>query len=68
MSCLSQRLLIFAVDFIFSINEMDINETEFEEIRPYYDSEVDGAISRLLNESGFRKTVKYFSQTFLLKW
>lgn len=60
MSCLSQRLLIFAVDFIFSINEMDINETEFEEIRPYYDSEVDGAISRLLNESGFRKTVKYF--------
>ena len=39
---------------------MEINETEFDEIRPYYDSEVDGVIAKLLSESGFRKTVKYF--------
>jgi len=39
---------------------MEINETEFDEIRPYYDSEVDGVIDKLLSESGFRKTVKYF--------
>ena len=39
---------------------MDINETEFDEIRPYYDSEVDGVLEKLLAESGFRKTVKYF--------
>ncbi|MBQ3656866.1 MAG: 1-acyl-sn-glycerol-3-phosphate acyltransferase [Bacteroidales bacterium] len=39
---------------------MEINETEFDEIRPYYDSEVDGVIDKLLSESGFKKTVKYF--------
>jgi 1-acyl-sn-glycerol-3-phosphate acyltransferase len=39
---------------------MEVNETEFDEIRPYYDSEVDGTIEKLLSESGFRKTVKYF--------
>lgn len=39
---------------------MEIIETEFDEIRPYYDSEVDAAIERLLAEPGFRKTIKYF--------
>lgn len=39
---------------------MDINETEFEDIRPYNDSEVPAAIERLLKEPGFRKTIKYF--------
>lgn len=39
---------------------MNINETEFEDIRPYNDSEVPAAIERLLSEPGFRKTVKYF--------
>lgn len=39
---------------------MEINETEFEDIRPYRDSEVPAAIERLLAEPGFRKTIKYF--------
>ncbi|MCQ2252272.1 MAG: 1-acyl-sn-glycerol-3-phosphate acyltransferase [Bacteroidales bacterium] len=39
---------------------MEINETEFEDIRPYNDSEVPEAIERLLKEPGFRKTIKYF--------
>jgi 1-acyl-sn-glycerol-3-phosphate acyltransferase len=39
---------------------MDINESEFEDIRPYNDSEVPAAIERLLKEPGFRKTIKYF--------
>lgn len=39
---------------------MDIQETEFDEIRPYHDDEVDAAIDRLLNETGFKKTIKYF--------
>jgi hypothetical protein len=39
---------------------MDTNITEFEDIRPYNDSEVPAAIERLLAEPGFRKTVRYF--------
>ena len=39
---------------------MDTNITEFEDIRPYNDSEVPAAIERLLAEQGFRKTVRYF--------
>jgi len=39
---------------------MEINETEFEDIRPYRDDEVPAAIERLLAEPGFRKTIKYF--------
>ncbi len=39
---------------------MEINETEFEDIRPYRDSEVPAAIERLLAEPGFRKTLRYF--------
>ncbi len=39
---------------------MEINESEFEDIRPYRDSEVPAAIERLLAEPGFRKTIKYF--------
>ncbi len=39
---------------------MEIIDGEFDEIRPYYDSEVDNVINNLLSETGFRKTVKYF--------
>ncbi len=39
---------------------MDNNATEFEDIRPYNDTEVPAAIERLLSEPGFRKTLKYF--------
>ena len=39
---------------------MDTIDTEFEDIRPYNDSEVPAAIERLLMEPGFRKTIKYF--------
>ncbi|MCQ2249688.1 MAG: 1-acyl-sn-glycerol-3-phosphate acyltransferase [Bacteroidales bacterium] len=39
---------------------MEINDTEFEDIRPYRDNEVPAAIERLLAEPGFRKTIKYF--------
>ncbi len=39
---------------------MEINDTEFEDIRPYRDDEVPAAIERLLSEPGFRKTIKYF--------
>lgn len=39
---------------------MEINENEFEDIRPYRDDEVPAAIERLIAEPGFRKTIKYF--------
>lgn len=50
-------MITFAKIYIF---DMEINETEFEDIRPYRDSEVPAAIERLLAEPGFRKTIKYF--------
>lgn len=42
---------------------MDINETEFDQIRPFYDSEVRAAVERLVVEPGFLKTLEYFFPT-----
>lgn len=42
---------------------MDTNETEFETIRPFYDSEVKAAVERLVVEPGFLKTLEYFFPT-----
>ena len=42
---------------------MDTNETEFDTIRPFYDSEVKAAVERLVVEPGFLKTLEYFFPT-----
>ena len=42
---------------------MKNNETEFDLIRPFYDSEVRDAVERLVVEPGFLKTLEYFFPT-----
>ena len=42
---------------------MDIIENEFDQIRPFYDSEVRAAVDRLVVEPGFLKTLEYFFPT-----
>ncbi|MCQ2973637.1 MAG: 1-acyl-sn-glycerol-3-phosphate acyltransferase [Bacteroidales bacterium] len=38
----------------------NIKDSEFDQIRPFYDSEVHDAIERIVVEKGFRKTLEYF--------
>lgn len=44
----------------WNIKQMENQVSDFDSIRPYHDSEVSEVVNRLVCESGFIKTIKYF--------